>query len=191
MNFCSHCGSAAIAKTIPEDDNRVRDVCPDCGSIFYENPKIVAGCLLEWQGSLLLCRRAIEPRRGYWTLPAGFMEKGESLAEGAAREALEEANAQADHLSLYNCFSLPHISQVYVMFRGTLRDGAAAAGAESLEVGLYEEAEIPWDNLAFPIVVHSLQYYFEDRRAGHFQTRVGVIRRTANQRLEVIADTLA
>ena len=167
MNYCSECGAKVVRK-IPEDDNRERDVCPACNTIFYSNPKNVCGCILEWQGKILLCKRAIEPRYGYWTVPAGFMENNETTAEGAAREAVEEANAHSDDLQLFALYSLPRISQVYVMYHGTLRDGEASAGPESLDVGLYEEHEIPWGELAFPVVVESLQRYLEDRKKGAF-----------------------
>ncbi|MEM7294705.1 MAG: NUDIX hydrolase [Pseudomonadota bacterium] len=168
MNFCSECG-ARTERRIPEGDNRERDVCGTCVTIFYSNPKNVCGCILEHDGKVLLCKRAIEPRYGKWTVPAGFMENNETTAEGAAREAQEEAHAYSNDLQLYALYSLPRISQVYIMYRGTLRDGIATAGVESLEVGLFGESEIPWDELAFPVVVESLQRYFEDRQSGHFK----------------------
>ena len=168
MNFCSECGERTERK-IPEGDTHERDVCTVCATIFYSNPKNVCGCILEWEGKILLCKRAIEPRLGYWTVPAGFMENLETTAEGAAREAMEEANAEADDLTFFGLYNLPRISQVYIMYRGTLRDGNASVGPESLEVGLYEESDIPWDDLAFPVVVESLQRYLEDRRNGHFR----------------------
>jgi ADP-ribose pyrophosphatase YjhB (NUDIX family) len=130
-NFCRHCGSANVDWRIPVEDDRERLVCADCGEIHYSNPRNIAGCIAEHAGRILLCRRSIEPRQGYWTVPAGFMENGETLPEAAARETLEEAQAQATRLSLYALFSLPHISQVYVMFRAEVPDGAAAAGSQS------------------------------------------------------------
>jgi len=168
MKFCSDCG-ANIAFCIPDGDNRERAVCTHCGIIHYSNPKNVCGCILEWMGKILLCKRAIEPRYGLWTIPAGFMENRETTHAGAAREALEEAEAHCDDLQLFALYSLPRISQVYVMYRGTLRDGRCAPGIESLEVGLYAEDEILWDKLAFPVVVESLQRYFEDRKNGQFK----------------------
>jgi len=167
MKFCSNCG-ATVSLAIPEGDNRERFVCTDCDTIHYQNPRIIAGCLPIWQDRVLLCKRAIDPRSGYWTLPAGFLENGETTAQGAARETLEEANARVDHLELYTVFSLPHISQVYMFFRAELRDLDFSAGEESLEVGLYAEDAIPWDNLAFPVITQSLQCYFEDRQHGSF-----------------------
>lgn len=151
---------------IPAGDNRERFVCTSCGTIHYQNPKIVAGCLLVWQEKVLLCKRAIEPRHGYWTLPAGFMENRESILEGAAREAIEEANAYSDDLKLFGLFNLPRISQVYILYRGTLKDGATSAGEESLEVGLFKKEDIPWDDLAFPIVSAGLTRHYESLDSG-------------------------
>lgn len=160
--FCSHCGSAVKAQ-IPEGDNRLRKVCTSCDFIHYENPKNVVGCLLEWQGKVLLCKRAIEPRHGYWTLPAGFMENEESTLAGAAREAYEEATAECEELRLFAVYNLPRISQVYLMFFGQLKNGFAKANEETLEVGLFDQSEIPWKELAFPVVTETLTRYFEMR----------------------------
>lgn len=146
---------------MPTGDNRQRHVCPRCEHIHYENPKNVVGCLLEWQGKVLLCKRAIEPRHGYWTLPAGFMENNESTVEGAAREAYEEATARCEDLRLFGVYNLPHVSQVYLMFSGTLTNGFAAANEETLDVGLFDESEIPWQELAFPVVTETLTRYYE------------------------------
>lgn len=166
MKFCNQCGSAEMSFHIPEGDNRSRYVCSACGIIHYQNPRIVAGCIPEWEGKILLCRRGIEPRYGLWTLPAGFMENGESSAAAAAREAQEEANATVDDLQLYGVYSLPHISQVYLMFRGRLRDGQAGVGHETLEIGLFAEEDVPWDQLAFTVVEDTLRLYFAERRQG-------------------------
>ncbi|MGQ7846560.1 NUDIX hydrolase [Granulosicoccus sp. 3-233] len=160
--FCMQCGSSVRA-LVPAGDNRPRKVCTVCDHIHYENPKNVVGCLLEWQGKVLLCKRAIEPRYGYWTLPAGFMENGESTIEGAAREAFEEATARCDELRLFSVYNLPRISQVYLMFHGQLRDGFAEANEETLEVRLFDQSEIPWSELAFPVVVETLTRYYEMR----------------------------
>ncbi len=167
MNFCSQCG-APLVHTIPDGDNRHRHCCPACGTIHYENPKIVVGCIPEWEDKVLLCRRAIEPRLGLWTLPAGFMENGESTQQGAVRETLEEANARVDILHLYSLINLPDISQVYLMFRARLLDLNFSAGEESLEVRLFSEAEIPWDKLAFSTIKASLKRYFADRARGEY-----------------------
>lgn len=160
MKFCSQCGRAVSVK-IPVDDNRERFVCDHCGTIHYQNPNNVCGAILTHGDRVLLCKRAIEPRYGLWTLPAGFMENEETVAEAAAREAMEEANAQADQLSLFGVFSMPYISQVYLMFHGQLASAEISAGLESLEVGLFTREEIPWDELAFPVVTHSLKLFYE------------------------------
>jgi len=160
--FCPLCGTA-MQRRVPEGDNRERRVCPGCDHVAYENPKNVVGCLLEWQGKVLLCRRGIEPRYGLWTVPAGFMENGESTLQGAAREAWEEAMARSDDLRLFALYNLPRISQVYILFRGTLKDGAATANEETLEVGLFAEADIPWGELAFPVVTETLERWLEQR----------------------------
>jgi ADP-ribose pyrophosphatase YjhB (NUDIX family) len=176
MKYCSQCGSQ-VEITIPTGDNRPRHVCQACGTIHYQNPKVVVGCIPVWEDSVLLCRRAIEPRYGFWTLPAGFMENGETSQQGAARETLEEACARVDVEGLYTLFNLPHISQVYLLFRSRLLDLDFAAGEESLEVGLFEEAAIPWDEIAFPVIRESLRLYFGDREQGIFPLRGGTIER--------------
>jgi ADP-ribose pyrophosphatase YjhB (NUDIX family) len=180
LKFCSECGAPAITLRQPVGDHRLRQVCDRCGAIHYENPRIVAGCIPEWQGHILLCRRSIEPRAGYWTLPAGFMENGESTVQAAAREAWEEANAVVEPLSLFAMYSLPHISQVYLLFRGQLRAGQASAGAETLEVRLFDEAAIPWRELAFPVISETLERYFQERRCGNYSLHLGDISRAAD-----------
>ncbi|MDN6858417.1 NUDIX hydrolase [Pseudomonas sp. CAN2814] len=170
MNFCSQCG-ASVSLRIPSGDNRPRYVCDQCQTVHYQNPRIVAGCLPVWDGRILLCRRAIQPRQGYWTLPAGFMENGETLEQAAARETLEEANARVHGLQLYTVFDLPHISQVYIFFRAELADLDFSAGEESLEVQLFEESDIPWDELAFPTVGRTLEYFLADRTIQSFPIR--------------------
>ncbi len=176
MKYCSECG-APVVQRVPPGDHLPRHVCGRCHTIHYQNPKIVAGCVPVWGDRILLCRRAIEPRRGLWTLPAGFMENGETAAEAAAREAREEANARVEDLALYGVFSLPHINQVYLMFRGVLRDGRASAGEETLEVGLFREGEIPWRELAFPVVRETLARYLAEWRGDGFTVQVADIRR--------------
>ncbi|MFO1352938.1 MAG: NUDIX hydrolase [Gammaproteobacteria bacterium] len=178
MKFCSACG-APVSLRIPPGDNRARHVCDACTTVHYQNPTVVAGCIAVWEDKVLLCRRAIEPRYGLWTLPGGFMEKGETTLEAAAREMWEEARAEVDNLTLYGVYNLKHISQVYVMFRGDLRAGQASAGAESLEVGLYERAAVPWRKLAFPIVNEALERYFEEREKGVHSVHSSDITRTA------------
>jgi ADP-ribose pyrophosphatase YjhB (NUDIX family) len=175
IRFCNLCGST-VTYRIPEGDSLPRAVCDKCGHIQYENPKIVVGCLPIWEDRIVMCKRAIEPRVGLWTLPAGFMENLETTQEGAAREALEEANARVEIGDLYTLYSLPHISQVYMMFLARLVDPAISPGVESLEVKLVAEDEVPWDQLAFTMVRKTLQFYFEDRKRGTFPPRFGEIR---------------
>ena len=163
VKFCSSCG-ATVTLRIPEGDTRKRFVCDDCLTIHYENPKIVAGCIPEWEDGILLCKRAIEPRYGLWTVPAGFMENGESTEQAAIRETWEEAGAQVRITSLYSIFSIPHISQVYMLFRGELTDGRYQPGRESLECRLFEESEIPWEKIAFPVINETLRRYYVDKR---------------------------
>jgi ADP-ribose pyrophosphatase YjhB (NUDIX family) len=179
VKFCSECGASRIAWRVPEGDTAPRELCDACGAIFYRNPKIVVGCLATLGDEVLLCRRAIEPRLGLWTLPAGFMENGETLAAGAARETLEEASARVDVGELYTVISLPQISQVYMMFRSTLCDGGFGPGPESLEVRLFREEDIPWERLAFRTIARTLRRFFLDRRDGAFPLRVSVIERRA------------
>ena len=175
IKFCNCCG-ATVVHRVPEGDSLSRAVCDACGTIQYQNPKIVVGCLPTHGDRILICKRAIEPRYGLWTLPAGFMENDESAAEGAAREALEEANARVDIEDLYTVYSIPHISQVYMMFRARLLDTDVSPGIESLEVKLVREEEIPWDQLAFAMVRRTLEHFLEDRKRGVFTPRFGDIR---------------
>jgi ADP-ribose pyrophosphatase YjhB (NUDIX family) len=149
---------------------------PWCGIIHYQNPKMVVGCIPEWEDKVLLCRRAIEPKYGLWTLPAGFMENGETTLEGAARETWEEAGARIEMGGLYSLYNLPHINQVYLMFRARLLDLDFQPGIESLEARLFAEAEIPWNEIAFRTVHATLQQYFNDRRNGMFEFHFGDIR---------------
>lgn len=167
MNFCSNCG-APVALRIPPGDTLPRHVCASCGSIHYLNPKIVVGAIPEWEDRILLCRRAIEPRHGFWTLPAGFMENAETTAEGAARETLEEACARIEVGEMFTLINVPHISQVHIVHRARLLDLEFSPGEESLEVALFAEEEIPWQDIAFRTIAMTLRHYFEDRRHGNF-----------------------
>ena len=160
MNFCSNCGSPT-SQRIPLGDNRSRDTCIKCGTIFNQNPKIIAGCVPTFNNKVLLCKRAIEPRSGFWTLPAGFMENNETCLEAALRESEEEANTQIKNPTLYGIFDLPHISQVYIFYQGEVIDGLFSPGIESLEVELFKENDIPWKNLAFPVIDIMLQHHFK------------------------------
>jgi ADP-ribose pyrophosphatase YjhB (NUDIX family) len=160
-----------FVREIPEGDDRERRVCADCGFIDYENPKIVVGSVASWEDRILLCRRAIHPRKGYWTLPAGYMEINESAAEGAAREAWEEAFARLEIETVLAVYSIPRISQVQVIFRAQLITPDVAAGPESAEVGLFRWNEIPWDDIAFPSVRWALNHFNEVRGQTGFAAR--------------------
>lgn len=176
MNYCSLCGKP-VTLLIPEGDDRERHVCEHCETIHYHNPRIIAGCIPTLGDQVLLCKRAIEPRRGLWTLPAGFMENGETTLEGALRESIEEANARLVNPELSCIFDIPHINQVYIFYRGELRDRDFSAGMESLEVGLFREDEIYWDELAFPVVELALDRYFSDLKSGTHQIHTGAVQR--------------
>jgi len=177
VKFCSLCGSSKISFRTPDGDNRHRHWCESCKAVFYENPKIVAGCLPVWKDEILLCRRAIEPRYGLWTLPAGFMENGETTVEAAERETLEEACATVSDSRLFALFSLPQINQVYMMFLSRLAEPEYAPGQESLECKFYKESDIPWSKIAFPTITYSLEFFFSDRKEGEFKFHVGDVLR--------------
>lgn len=165
MKFCSACATP-LDHRIPEGDYLPRFICPACGIIHYENPRIIAGCVIEIDGQLLLCKRAIEPRLGYWTTPAGFMENGESVPQAAAREAWEEALARVRIDSLLAVVNVIRTHQVHIMYRATLIEPGFGVGPESLESQLYAEADIPWQDVAFLSVDFALRRYLEDRRQG-------------------------
>jgi ADP-ribose pyrophosphatase YjhB (NUDIX family) len=161
IRFCSSCGDSVSRKT-PADDNRERSVCTSCGKVHYQNPLVVVGCVPEKDGKILLCKRAIEPRYGYWTVPAGFMELGESTAQGAARETLEEAGAEVEIGHLFAVVDVIDAGQVHLFYTAKLL-GDFSPGAESLEVRMYSEEEIPWDDIAFHSGRYALRKYFEDK----------------------------
>ena len=166
LRYCSHCGSDRLEFRVPDGDSLPRYVCASCGSIHYQNPKVVVGCLPIWNEQVLLCKRAIEPRLGLWTLPAGFLENGESVVAGAVRETLEEADARVDVQDLHTLISLPQIHQVYMMFRAHLVDLDFGPGPESLEVRLFDESQVPWDAIAFRTIARTLRNFFLDRKLG-------------------------
>ncbi len=165
MNFCSSCGQP-VALTIPTGDHLSRYVCGSCGTIHYQNPRLIVGCIPEYEGKILLCRRAIEPQYGFWNLPAGFMENGESLQAAAERESMEEAFAKVAIGSLVAIVHVLPAHQVHVIFRARLLNSNVGTGPESLEVALFDEPDIPWDELAFRSNDFALKRYLEDRRAG-------------------------
>ncbi len=165
MNFCSRCGQP-VTHEVPPGDNRPRYVCRACGQVHYENPRLVVGCVPEFQGMILLCRRAIEPRHGYWTVPAGFMEIGETLGEAAIRETWEEAEATVELGTMFVVVDVVQARQVHVFFRGALRDGRFGAGDETLESRLFTPDAIPWQEIAFPSVTIALEEYLRDPKRG-------------------------
>jgi len=167
VKFCASCGGL-LARRVPPGDSLPRFVCDGCGDIHYQNPKLVVGTVPEWEGRLLLCRRAIEPRYGYWTLPAGFMENDETAGEAAARETLEEAGARMALGAPFSLISVPRVNQVHLFYRGRLLDLEFKPGAESLEVALFEEARVPWKEIAFRTVGLTLRHWFADRARGAF-----------------------
>jgi len=181
MKFCSECGNKVEHK-VPEDDNRLRYVCDTCDLIHYQNPNIVAGTVSVFGDKILLCKRAIEPRLGYWTLPAGFMENLESTNEAAIRETLEEAEATVDIDALFTVINVPQINQVHMFFRATMVDGKYGAGPESLETELFDEESIPWEDLAFPTVKRTLKLFLEDRKKPQFGVHVSDIIREQKER---------
>src|SRR5688572_19108166 len=148
MKFCGNCASPVV-KRVPPGDSLPRWVCDQCGEIHYENPRLVVGSIPEFEGKLLLCRRAIEPRYGYWTLPAGFMENGETVAQAAQRETLEEAGARIELGAAFSMISVPYVNQVHVFYLARLRDLDFAPGEETLETKLFDEASLPWQDIAF------------------------------------------
>jgi ADP-ribose pyrophosphatase YjhB (NUDIX family) len=170
MNFCSNCG-AAVTLQIPEGDDRARFVCGSCGTVHYENPKVVVGCIAEQDGRILLCRRNISPQKGKWTIPAGYLENNESLKQGALRETLEEAGATVAQARPYRLFDLPFISQIYIIFRARLQTVDFTPTPESAEIKLFKQNQIPWDVIAFQVIAETLRHYFEDRPLAAFELR--------------------
>jgi ADP-ribose pyrophosphatase YjhB (NUDIX family) len=167
IKHCKACG-AAVEYRIPADDSRERAVCPACATIHYENPLNVVGTVPIWQDQVLLCRRNIEPRRGLWTLPAGFMELGETTADGALRETIEEAGAHVDMGPLFTLLNVVRVGQVHLFYLATMRDTELAPGPETIEARLFREDEIPWEEIAFRTSKETLRRFFEDRRRGEF-----------------------
>ena len=172
MNFCSHCGKP-VRRIIPPGDHRLRYVCEECKTVHYENPRLIVGCVPVWENSVLLCKRATEPRSGYWTLPAGFLETGETAEEGALRETFEEAHADVEIDRLYSLYSIPSIGQVYLFFLARLKNLNFHPGVESEQTMLFTEESIPWEEIAFSSVRFTLEHYFHDRRAGIATVHMG------------------
>ena len=164
IKFCNRCG-APVKKGIPPGDTLQRHICENCNHIQYENPRLIVGCLPFWEDNrVLLCRRAIEPRYGLWTLPCGFMENGEDIEEGARRETAEEANARVDILNLHTVFSLPRLNQVHFIFLARLQDTNFSPGEESIETLLFTRDNIPWQEIAFSSTRFALENFFDENR---------------------------
>ena len=177
IKFCSQCGSPTRF-SIPEGDNRQRAICTVCNHIHYTNPRVIVGCVPTYDGKLLLCKRAIEPRINLWTLPAGFLENGETAADGAARETWEEAGITAEKMHLYRLYDIPYINQLYIFFLCQIAEGKFEPGPESYETKLYNLFEIPWGEIAFPVVKQTIEEFFEDEKNNHFPVRMSEIERS-------------
>jgi len=171
MKYCSHCGNR-VEWIVPTGDDRPRHVCRRCETVFYKNPVMVVGCIPVWDDKILMCRRAIEPQRGLWTLPAGFLEIGETVAEGAARETREETGAAVIDLRPYLLFDIVHIQQMYFMFRSRLQKPDFNTTRESAEVKLFSQEEVPWGEIAFRVIDKTLQLYFKNKRTGQFDFQI-------------------
>ena len=168
IHHCRVCG-APTEYRMPPDDNRDRAVCTVCETVHYENPLNVVGTVPVWEGRVLLCRRNIEPRRGFWTLPAGFMELGETTEQGAIRETVEEAGAEIELEPLFTVLNVVHVGQVHFYYRARMLSDKLDPGPETIEARLFDEAEVPWHELAFKTVRSTLEHFFADRRAGQFR----------------------
>ena len=168
MKYCSDCGSSKIEFKTPQGDNIKRYCCPDCNNVFYTNPNMIVGAICIRDNKILLAKRNIHPRKGLWTLPAGFMENAETLKVGALRETMEETMSEASVVMPYTMFSLPHINQVHLFYLADLLDDNFGPTSESIEVKLFSENEIPWDEIAFPTVERTLKLYLEDVKTGDF-----------------------
>lgn len=171
MKYCIECGTANVAFIIPEGDNRPRHICHSCDYIHYINPRMICGTLPLHDNKVLLCKRSIEPRKGYWTLPAGFMENGESIEHAAHRETQEEALATAINSHLYSIFSLPKINQVHIFYKCDISNGEFGAGVETEDAQLFSIKDIPWDQIAFKTVYRCLEQYIEDIPLGQFSVK--------------------
>jgi ADP-ribose pyrophosphatase YjhB (NUDIX family) len=175
LNFCSNCGGT-VSQQIPKGDDRPCHICVSCGTVHYKNPKLVVGCIVEWQDKILMCRRAIAPKIGKWTLPAGYLESAETVAQGALRETWEEARAHVDIIEPYALFNLTFVDQIYFIFRAKLMNLDFSPGPESQAVDLMGQTDIPWKEIAFEVIDEILQRYFKDRSKGKFNFQMGEIK---------------
>ncbi len=178
--FCSQCGSETSRK-IPKYDDHPRFVCQTCDHIHYQNPNLVVGTLPTWEDRLLLCRRAIEPGYGLWTLPGGFMENDETVEQGAMRETFEECHADVELIAPYTIYSIPHINQVHMMFRANMRNSQFSGGKESLEVKLFHHSTIPWNEIAFRVVRTTIKHFVSDSEKGEYPLHIGTISRASER----------
>jgi ADP-ribose pyrophosphatase YjhB (NUDIX family) len=160
MNFCNRCAGALTTK-IPSGDNLPRHICQECEHIHYQNPRVIVGCIPVWQDQVLLCRRNIEPKFGLWTLPAGFLELGETMEQGALRETFEESMAEVEITELFGLYDIPHIGQIYSIYSANMLSDKFSTTAESSEVALFNADEIPWDEIAFEVIKTALQEYLD------------------------------
>lgn len=170
MNYCSYCAGQLILQ-VPAGDNRQRYVCIHCEQIYYSNPKVVTGCLIEHENQILLCKRNIEPRKGLWTLPAGFLENNETCEEGAIRETKEETQADVEVQQLFLIYDIPHISQIYMIYLAQMKQVQFGPTLESSEVKLFSQAEIPWDDIAFPVIDKTLKHFYQAKQAQNEQAQ--------------------
>ena len=168
IKHCKNCGTAVVYRQPDDGDTKNRAVCPACNTVHYENPLNVLGTVPVWGDKVLLCKRNIEPRKGKWTLPAGFMELDETASEGAARETVEEAGAQFEMQALFSVLSVPKVGQVHLFYRAKLTSDQFDPGYETQEAKLFAESEIPWDEIAFRTVKVTLERFFADRALGVF-----------------------
>ncbi len=171
IKYCTSCG-ALTQLHIPPDDDHVRAVCSNCGLVHYKNPKMVVGCIPEWEGKILLCKRNIEPRIGKWTLPAGYLENGESVQAGAIRETREEALAEVRIINPYRLFNILFVDQIYFMFRAAMTSDHFGPTSESSDVRLFDEKDIPWDEIAFAVIWQTLEHYFRDRKKRRYPFKI-------------------
>ena len=160
MKFCNRC-AGALSEEIPEGDNRIRYVCQQCGHIYYRNPKVIVGCIPVWEEKILLCKRNIEPRLGLWTIPAGFLELGETMPEGAKRETFEESMAEVEITDHFGIYDIPHIGQIYSIYLARMLSNKFSTTPESSEVSLFHPADIPWDQIAFEVIQTTLREYLD------------------------------
>lgn len=174
MKYCSNCGKTLTFK-LPAGDTHFRFVCNNCGIIHYQNPRMVVGCIPLWNGKILMCKRAIEPKYGLWTIPAGFMENGETVEEGAIRETMEESGANVEIVRLHALYSLPNVNQVYAIYLAHMKSAYVEAGEETLECKMCEPQDIPWDELAFTAVEFSLKKYIENLTVNSDKTFLGTL----------------